>query len=113
MAASWGNSGRRRLLFAGRAAGGILAAFLLSMALGGAGRTAAFLQKAADCLRGAAAGLAVLERVEETGAGASPGGNSVEEGIQIRLDEMRILFFRIRREEERAEEKRTGRTGAE
>ena len=62
---------------------------------------------------GAAAGLAVLERVEETGAGASPGGNSVEEGIQIRLDEMRILFFRIRREEERAEEKRTGRTGAE
>ena len=39
--------------------------------------------------------------------------NSVEEGIQIRLDEMRILFFRIRREEERAEEKRTGRTGAE
>ena len=91
MAASWGNSGRRRLLFAGRAAGGILAAFLL----------------------GAAAGLAVLERVEETGAGASPGGNSVEEGIQIRLDEMRILFFRIRREEERAEEKRTGRTGAE
>ena len=89
MAASWGNSGRRRLLFAGRAAGGILAAFLLFMALGGAGRTAAFLQKAADCLRGAAAGLAVLERVEETGAGASPGGNSVEEGIQIRLDEMR------------------------
>ena len=86
---------------------------MLFMALGGAGRTAAFLQKAADCLRGAATGLAVLERVEETGAGASPGGNSVEEGIQIRLDEMRILFFRIRREEERAEEKRTGRTGAE
>lgn len=46
------------------------------------------------------AGFLHLEWVEERGTGEKPEGEFTEEGIQIRLDEMRILFFRIRRDEE-------------
>ena len=46
------------------------------------------------------AGFLRLEWVEERGTGEKPEGEFTEEGIQIRLDEMRILFFRIRRDEE-------------
>ncbi len=85
MAASWNMRGRRRLLLAKRAAEGILAAFLLILAWK------------------MAAGMTELVRIEERGVNAQSQGQSIEEGIQIRLDEMRILFFRIQREERRAE----------
>ena len=111
MAASWGNSGRRRLLFAGRGSRGDSCGLFAFYGFGRGRENRGLPAKSSGLSAWGGCGLAVLERVEETGAGASPGGNSVEEGIQIRLDEMRILFFRIRREEERGRGKEDRQDG--
>ena len=85
-------------LRARRAAGWMLTAALLILFLRtGAGRTAF------EGLRDGLGGLLTLEWIAESGTGVKPEGEFTEEGIQIRLDEMRILFFRIRREEEKGQ----------
>ena len=75
----------------------LTAALLILFLRTGAGRTAL------EGMREGLGGLLTLEWIAESGTGVKPEGEFTEEGIQIRLDEMRILFFRIRREEEKGQ----------
>ena len=75
----------------------LAAALLILFLRTGAGWTAL------EGLRDGLGGLLTLEWIAESGTGVKPEGEFTEEGIQIRLDEMRILFFRIRREEEKGQ----------